>query len=364
MIKDLSVLRAADAKAREFNISPQNLLAMIDVESNGKVFAQIGTSKEPYILFEPHLLYRRMTEPGRSEAVKLGIASKEWNKKLYAKTQVGRWDQIREAKRLLKANGQDEGIAYECTSWGIGQVLGSNWKELGFSDIKHFVHTARSGAEGQIDLMIRYCARNDLIDELQEGRWTALARGYNGPRYAENAYDTKLAEAANLYGGTVAEKDGMLRIGSKGARVRELQGLLVRAGYAVTVDGDFGQTTKKVLKAYQEANGLTPDGVYGPRTEKKLGELRQSPTDKPGAQKVSQIKEVIAGTVVAIGGPGAIDAAKETIKNAQSEIGKYAGIGIADVAIKVLSYGSVVLIMAGLGYAAYGWWKSKQTKEM
>mgnify|MGYP006210782981 FL=1 len=38
----------------------------------------------------------------------------------------------------------------------------------------------------------------------------------------------------------------------------------------ITADGDFGPGTERVLKAWQEDNGLTPDGIAGPATFAKL----------------------------------------------------------------------------------------------
>jgi Putative peptidoglycan binding domain len=54
--------------------------------------------------------------------------------------------------------------------------------------------------------------------------------------------------------------------GAQGDLVVWAQEHLVSAGYAVGVDGGFGRKTKKAVKAFQTARGLTPDGVIGPQT--------------------------------------------------------------------------------------------------
>lgn len=54
--------------------------------------------------------------------------------------------------------------------------------------------------------------------------------------------------------------------GSTGSDVRECQGLLTDAGYATTVDGVFGVSTEKQVKAFQAANNLSPDGIVGSKT--------------------------------------------------------------------------------------------------
>jgi len=61
--------------------------------------------------------------------------------------------------------------------------------------------------------------------------------------------------------------DTLLRSGSVGPRVEYLQSLLNRLGFAVgAVDGIFGQRTERGVRRFQEKNGLTPDGIVGPKT--------------------------------------------------------------------------------------------------
>ncbi len=60
--------------------------------------------------------------------------------------------------------------------------------------------------------------------------------------------------------------DGTLKVGSKGADVVTLQRALRAAGGRITVDGDFGAETKKVVKRFQEANRIGDDGVVGDET--------------------------------------------------------------------------------------------------
>ena len=57
-----------------------------------------------------------------------------------------------------------------------------------------------------------------------------------------------------------------LRRGSTGPAVVELQ----KALWINPADGVFGPTTERVLREWQAANGLTPDGIAGPATQQKL----------------------------------------------------------------------------------------------
>lgn len=58
--------------------------------------------------------------------------------------------------------------------------------------------------------------------------------------------------------------DAILRQGSKGNAVVELQQILQAKGfYTGTIDGDFGAGTANAVLKFQKANGLTADGIVG-----------------------------------------------------------------------------------------------------
>lgn len=361
----MDVIRLCDAKAVEHNLPTAHLAAVVEVESNGKIFYTVNGRQQPAILFEPHLLYRRLTGAARDEAVRLKLASKVWNKNLYPKSQAGRWQQIASAIDLCKLHGLNPSIPGECTSWGVGQVLGSHWSDLGFASFDDFYGMMVSGAEGQIEIMVRFIFKNGLDDELRDGRWAAFARGYNGKAYKKNHYDTKMEAAALRYGGKAPAPDGMLRMGAKGARVRELQALLIRVGYQLKADGDFGPATKDALKAFQTAKGITVDGVYGPQTEMALQAYRQSADERIGVENVAEIKEVKEAVAGGAGGAVTIEVAKQAVESAKDEIlNSGISLPIFDYLVTGLSVAAAVLAVAAIGYAAYGWLRSRSTVEV
>lgn len=64
----------------------------------------------------------------------------------------------------------------------------------------------------------------------------------------------------------------LLKKGSKGADVKELQRLLNEAsGANLADDGNFGSKTEKAVKAYQKTAGLKADGIAGKKTITRLG---------------------------------------------------------------------------------------------
>jgi peptidoglycan hydrolase-like protein with peptidoglycan-binding domain len=57
-----------------------------------------------------------------------------------------------------------------------------------------------------------------------------------------------------------------LRSGDHGPRVKALQTLLTQAGFKTSTDGNFGATTAKVVRRFQRAARLRPNGVADGRT--------------------------------------------------------------------------------------------------
>ena len=70
----------------------------------------------------------------------------------------------------------------------------------------------------------------------------------------------------------------VLRKGSRGDAVRNLQELLNSKGFNLTVDGIFGTLTENSVIAFQLQNGLKTDGVVGEKTWGKL--LSEDGSDK------------------------------------------------------------------------------------
>jgi N-acetylmuramoyl-L-alanine amidase len=69
----------------------------------------------------------------------------------------------------------------------------------------------------------------------------------------------------------------IIKAGSKGADVRELQGRLKHLGfYNGSIDGDFGNRTLKSVKWFQSEFGLPVDGVMGAKSKLKLWEATKN----------------------------------------------------------------------------------------
>lgn len=354
---DDATIAAAEAHAARLKIEPAALLAVAEVESGGKIFATVNGRDEPLIRWEGHYFDKRLKGISREHARAKGLAAPKAGAVKNPKSQGPRW------RILHAAQAIDSRAALESVSWGIGQVMGSHWHVLGYESVEAMVARARESAAGQLELMVRYIVEFDLADELQRRDFAAFARGYNGPGYKANAYDTKMAKAyARLSGNPpTSAATGMLRMGSKGARVRELQALLTRAGHPVKVDGDFGTATKEAVKAFQRKQQIKRDGVVGPETFRRLEEWKVSPDEKPGEQKVTDVDEV--RQVLPAGGVLVM------VTQFRDQIGEAAAYLVGLDASWAQTLGNGLLAAGGLlgagltAWAIWGWVKSKQTDE-
>jgi peptidoglycan hydrolase-like protein with peptidoglycan-binding domain len=92
----------------------------------------------------------------------------------------------------------------------------------------------------------------------------------------------------------------LLKEGSTGTAVKELQQLLNRWGYSVTVDGNFGRYTRTSVEAFQTRMFLNADGIVGNNTWQALytGAPVNMPTLKRGSQgqTVKTLQTVLSQT--------------------------------------------------------------------
>ncbi|WWU66686.1 peptidoglycan-binding protein (plasmid) [Clostridium baratii] len=74
----------------------------------------------------------------------------------------------------------------------------------------------------------------------------------------------------------------LIKMGSRGPQVAEIQRLLIKAGYSVGpagADGIFGEGTYNAVIKFQKAKGLSADGIVGPDTKRALGYVGSSNND-------------------------------------------------------------------------------------
>lgn len=251
------------------NLPVAGLLAVVQVESAGKKYAIVDGRQEPVIRFEGHYFDRRLTGNARRIARARGLASPKAGRVGNSRSQQARWD------RLLKpAMAIDRVAAMESCSWGVGQVMGAHWAWLGYRSVDEMVERCRDGLEGQVEVMVRFIIKAGLANALRTRNWPRFARGYNGPAYKRNAYDTKMAKAFRRW-----QRNG---VGSspkderRDSEVVELQRHLRDLGfYHGKIDGLLGPNTRKGIRQFQKANGLVADGIAGSATWAALRAMKK-----------------------------------------------------------------------------------------
>jgi peptidoglycan hydrolase-like protein with peptidoglycan-binding domain len=378
---DSRTIQASMAASSKYKVPLATVLGVVEQESAGIIFAKVDGRDEPVVRHEGHYLHKRLKGAQLEQAIKKGLASRKVGGVKNPSSQQARWDKL-----LRPAMAINKPMEVESVSWGVGQVMGAHWAKLGFTSAEALMDYARSGIEAQIDIMMRYCKEFKLIDELQRGDFVGFTRGYNGTG-AVGSYSTSMEKKAKAWakkfpaGATTRVSQGtvdginvvspvrtknaqtMLRMGTEGAAVRQLQSLLVRAGYAVEVDGDFGPDTKDAVMELQAKHGLEVDGIAGPQTLKLLDEYKVDPEEQPGvpgpAEAVVQTPEGRQGAVAAIGA-GSITAAIDPARDALLPL--VGTGGPVDTIYAVMTVAGVAITLGGIAWAGYGWWRANSTR--
>jgi len=269
MMIDKTVRMELSKLAEDHAIDAACLLAVISVESGGCLGKQINGRLEPLIRFEGHYFYRLLGNAKRNKAVVQGLASPTAGRVRNPVRQTARW------KLLERASEIDRPAALESCSWGVGQVMGAHWRWLGYGSVDALVADARESISGQVRLMVRFIQKTGLIKKLDNQDWAGFARAYNGPAFHRNRYAQKMRDAFLLYSGSSVKGRissnpssrnalPLLRLGSVGDAVSQLQRSLNALGFALSVDGDFGIATERQLIRFQMEAGLKADGICGP----------------------------------------------------------------------------------------------------
>jgi N-acetylmuramidase len=175
--------------AKELNAEEAAVRAVAEVEAAGQGFINDG---RPAILYEAHIFHKETGGKHAKEKDRRGVAlsSPGWDRSLYGATGAAQHNRYEDARKL------DADAANKACSWGLFQILGQNHKQCGFDTSQAFVDAMWTGGAGaHLDAFIAFVKANKLDGALRAKDWKTFARGYNGPSYAVNKYDTKMASA-------------------------------------------------------------------------------------------------------------------------------------------------------------------------
>lgn len=221
------------------------------------------------------------------------------------------------------AENIDAEAAYDATSWGAPQIMGFNAELAGHASAIAMVSAMEQHADNQIRAFVAFCIRNGLDTHLRSHNFLAFATGYNGsgqaPEYARRIESAYRRQSGGVPSATV------LRVGSYGSQVEELQKALKALGFDVVVDGDFGTGTATAVRAFQNANGLLVDGVAGAATQRAIAATgQQAPARLAGvtgeAETVAEntMDKIIERGTLVLGSGGAAGLLGNLNENAQT----------------------------------------------
>ncbi|MBJ8553051.1 N-acetylmuramidase family protein [Acinetobacter bereziniae] len=162
--------------------------AVAQTESPRGAFSTLLGKKAPTILYERH--YFRSFTAYKYDVSHPILSGPQGNYGLYSA----------QYKKLIEAMSISEDAALKSCSWGKFQIMGANFKNCGYSNVKEMVEDAFKNEKMQLNQFVNFINYDpNLVAAIRAKQWTKFAKGYNGPKYYQNAYDTKMKKAYDVF---------------------------------------------------------------------------------------------------------------------------------------------------------------------
>lgn len=145
----------------------------------------------PTTLFEGHKFHS--FTGGRFAKQAPDLSYPKWTRLYYGKTWKAEQDRIQRAMKLDREN------AIKAASWGKFQIMGFNYELAGFKTLQEFVNAMYAGEREHLMAFCSFIEKAGLLAPLRRLDWKSFSARYNGPSYAANQYDSKLATAYSQY---------------------------------------------------------------------------------------------------------------------------------------------------------------------
>jgi hypothetical protein len=178
------------AAARKLGVQLAAIKAVTEVESKESGFLPSG---RPVILFERHVMFRRLDNSARAHNAAKFPAIVNEDPGGYVGGD-GEW------RRLKRASAIDRSTAIESASWGLFQIMGFHWQGLGYASAADYSEAMHRSECEHLEAFVRFIKQDKALHAaLKDRDWPAFAERYNGPAYARNQYDTRMATAYDRY---------------------------------------------------------------------------------------------------------------------------------------------------------------------
>jgi len=165
----------------------------------------------------------------------------------------------------------DSGEGYKFRGRGVIQLTGKNnytafgeaIDESNLDKVIKYLET-KSGA---LESACWYWNSRNINKAADEGDIVKMTKLVNGGTIGLEDRKHHYAKAMEILNGTYVLKPApiLLKVGSTGENVKKIQKILGQ-----DQDGHFGKVTEAAVKKWQTNNNLTPDGIVGPKTFKKM----------------------------------------------------------------------------------------------
>lgn len=288
------IIASIKSVAASSNVDAALLCSVVEIEG-GSVDA---------LLFERHEFTTnlRTLDPSQIALAKVqGLAVEKW---LGSKEYKDEKTHDQRVSMLNKACAINEEAACRSASFGLFQILGSNFRLAGYANAVELREKfAAGGAQEQLSAFIRMSGKNGALVALKSKDWSKFALIWNGKGFKKNSYDSRLASAyaqwsshARSNRGDVTPvqrdpNDQALRLGDHGTRVSALQTALRDKGYQLLSDGQFGPATKRAVAASQVDLGLPGSGIADPAF---VSRVEASDPISKGSREVATVSDLRA----------------------------------------------------------------------
>lgn len=182
------------AAAKRLNVSELAIRVFGATEGRGVGFLKNGKAK---ILFERHRMYFYLIQlKGKNFA---NAEMKQYPNLVNTSTGGYKGNEAEYTRLSLAKHICPEAALMSC-SWGQFQIMGENWKDLGYSSVFDFETQMQTSESLQLEAFIRFIEfktgtingkKVALIDALRAEDWSSVFTLYNGSNYKKLGYQAK-----------------------------------------------------------------------------------------------------------------------------------------------------------------------------
>ena len=189
----LSLEKVTEA-ANALSATPAHVLSVMSVETDTRKVGFISNGF-PILRFERHYFYRLLKAAGQdADSIKAQFPD------ICNDVRGGYLGGEAEYGRLQKAIAVHKDAALQSASYGLFQIMGSNYRLAGKNSAQELVDSFTANEGEHLKGFVSFVTNNPILrSALAANDWATFAKGYNGAGYLANQYDTKLAHAFSLY---------------------------------------------------------------------------------------------------------------------------------------------------------------------